>query len=209
MNIYQTLVETVIISNKNHLIRYSDSLKLIGIGRSAFVFRIKASNLAIKIFFPAYKDLAKEEVEVYRALRGIPYFPTVHDSGSNYIVMDYIEGDTIFDCVTQGTTITPEQLKEVDYALSLAADQKLNPSDIHLRNIIITPKGRIMLIDVARFRQEKNCMQWRHLKTAYHHIYKKRFFPKKIPAIVLNIIAFIYKKRLLPFYRSNRKSYSS
>lgn len=193
MDTYQALADTVIISNKNRLIRHSESLKLIGVGRSAFVFQIKATKKAIKVFFPEYEEVAKEEAEVYRALRGIPYFPTVHDSGPDYIVMDYVEGETIFDCVTQGTIITPEQMKEVDYALSLAADQKLNPSDIHLRNIIITPERRIMLIDVARFRQEKNCMQWRHLKTAYHRIYKKRFFPKKIPAALLNIIAFIYK----------------
>jgi len=198
---YETLARTVIINPKNHLVSYDDSLKLIGTGRSAFVFRITSSRKVMKIFFPSFTYIAKEESEIYRILEDISYFPKMYDFGSNYIVIDFIDGQTLFECLIQGTLITSNHLKEVDYALSLAVDQGLNPSDIHLRNIIITNHGAIKLIDVARFRQTKDCNQWRNLKKSYDRIYCNRFFPKKIPASCLNTIAFLYKKGLLPFYR--------
>ena len=199
MNTYHELANTVVISSKNNrLLHYDDSLTLIGTGRSAFVFQIKSSNKVIKIFFPAFTYIAKEEAEIYRVLQGISYFPTIYDSGMNYIVIDYIEGCTLFECINNGIPITAFHINEIDLALSLAANKGLNPSDIHLRNILITTKNEIKLIDVARFKQTKNCKQWHDLKLAYRHLYSKRLFPKKIPAILLNIVAYFYKKQLIP-----------
>lgn len=200
MNTYQTLANTVIINKKNRLISYDDSLKLVGTGRSAFVFRIKSSNQVIKVFFPEFTYLAKEEAEIYKILQNISYYPSIHDFGSNYIVIDYIEGLTLFECVSHGKLITSNYIKEIDHALSLALAQGLNPSDIHLRNIFITSDGEIKIIDVARFRQQKDCRRWDDLKKAYEQLYRKRFFPKRITAPQLNIVAFLYKKGLLPFY---------
>lgn len=202
MDTYQALVNTVIINKKNRLIDYDDSLKLVGTGRSAFVFKIKSLNKAIKIYFPEFLYIAKEEAEIYKTLQNISYYPTIHESGSNYIVMDYIEGLTLFECISYGEPVTSAHIQEIDYALSLAVNQGLNPSDIHLRNIFITSIGEIKLIDVARFRQRKKCMQWNDLKKAYYYLYQKRYFPKKITAQQLNIIAFLYKKRFLPSFCS-------
>jgi predicted Ser/Thr protein kinase len=206
LNTYQELANTVVISpKKNRLLHYDDSLKLIGTGRSAFVFRIKNSNKAIKVFFPDFTYIAKEEADIYLALQDISYFPTIYDSGLNYIVMDYIEGRTLFECVNQGIPITTDHIKEIDTALSLAANKGLNPSDIHLRNIIITSNNDIKLIDVARFRQTKDCTQWSDLKSAYLLYYKKPYFPKKIPAPVMNTVAYFYKKKFIPSHLSSPK----
>ncbi|MGB2994247.1 MAG: protein kinase family protein [Paenisporosarcina sp.] len=200
MKTYQELANTVVISpKKNRLLHYDDSLKLVGTGRSAFVFRINNSSKAIKVFFPNYTYIAKEEADIYIALHDISYFPTVYDSGLNYIVMDFIEGRTLFECVNQGIPITAEHIKEIDAALLLASNKGLNPSDIHLRNIFITSTNDIKLIDVARFRQTKDCTQWSDLKSAYVLYYKKRYFPKKIPAPIMNTVAFFYKKQLISF----------
>lgn len=201
MHTYQALADTVIISSKkNRLIHFDDSLTLIGTGRSAYVFKMKATNIVIKVFFPNFTYIANEEAEIYGILKNISYFPIIYDTGSNYIVMEYIEGQTLFECITNGTIITEAHINEIDYALSLASDKHLNPSDIHLRNILITPNGEIKIIDVARFRQKKDCTQWNDLKNAFHIFYLKRLFPKKIPANLLNIIAFLYKKRLIPTF---------
>lgn len=206
MNTYQELANTVVISpKKNRLIHYDDSLKLIGTGRSAFVFRISNSSKAIKVFFPDFTYIAKEEAEIYKVLQEIPFFPTIFDSGLNYIVMDFIEGRTLFECVNQGIPITTDHIKEIDDALLLASSKGLNPSDIHLRNIFITSNNDIKLIDVARFRQTKNCTQWSDLKSAYLLYYKKRLFPKKIPATIMNTVAFIYKKQLIPHHLTSSK----
>ena len=116
--------------------------------------------------------------------------------------MDYIDGQTLFECITQGKFITAAHINEIDYALSLASNLALNPSDIHLRNIFITSNDEIIILDVARFRQTKDCRQWDNLKKAYYQVYTSRFFLRKMPAPLLNIVAFLYKKGLIPLYRS-------
>lgn len=201
MRNYQELVNSVIVNKKNRLVSYDNSLILIGTGRSAFVFRVKSSTKAVKVFFPTFTHIAKEEAEIYKSLQDIEYFPSIYETGLNYLVMDYIDGHTLFECMTRGRIITSDHIKEIDYALSLASNLGLNPSDIHLRNILITSSDEIKLIDVARYRQLKNCRQWSDLKKAHQQVYSNRFFPKKVPSSFLNAIASLYKKGLIPQFR--------
>ena len=175
-----------------------DRLRLIGEGRSAFAFRISGTDLVLKVFFPPFERIAAEEAEIYKELKGNPFFPALHDSGSNYLVIDYVQGTTLFNCLVKGIPIASRHIKEVDDALQLAREKGLNPSDIHLRNIIVTPKGDVRLIDVARFRQTKKCSQWDDLKIAFYKFYKHKRFPKKVPVYAMNLVAFFYKKGLLP-----------
>ncbi|PLS14760.1 serine/threonine protein kinase [Bacillus sp. M6-12] len=199
MKNYRELASSVIIdSSKNKLMGYDESLELAGEGRSAFVFRIKETDKAIKVFFPQFFHIAKEESEIYKMLKGNPYYPELFESGSNYLVIDYIQGLTLFQCITRGIPITSEQITEIDAALNSARKKDLNPSDIHLRNILITADNKIKLIDVARFRQAKNCSQWSDLKVAFHKFYSKPYFPKRIPEYLLNAVAALYKKNLIP-----------
>lgn len=202
MSLFEKLAQSVVIGNKCNrplIIGYDDSLTLAGVGRSAFVFKIQHTNKVIKVFFPEHQHLAKEEAEVYKDIQHIDYYPVLYEVGMNYIVIDYIDGYTFFECLTKGIEITEEEIKKVDLALTLARKQGLNPSDIHLRNILITSTKEIILIDVARFRQLKTCNQWLDLKIAFYRFYTKRFFPKKIPAFILNCIAALYKF----FHRKN------
>ncbi|MEI4769133.1 protein kinase family protein [Psychrobacillus sp. FJAT-51614] len=201
MNNYHAYANSVIINDQNQLISFDSSLMLVGGGRSAFVFRIKSTQRVIKVYFPNLKYIAQEEAEIYQMLQGIDYYPTLYDSGVNYIVIDFIEGKTLFENVTLGNEITAPQVKEIDLALSLASNKGLNPSDIHLRNIIITPNGDIKIIDVARYRQSKECMRWNHIKKFHRQFYRKCYFPKKVSARVLDGIGNLYKKGLIPFYR--------
>lgn len=198
MDTYDGLARSVMISKKHRLLTYDPALIPIGKGRSAFAFRINGTRLVLKKFSPEFAHLAPLEADIYRDLEGIDYYPAIHGSGPDYIVMDYIEGLTLFECLTKGVPITRHHIAEVDHALRLAASRGLNPSDIHLRNIILTPSGEIKLIDVARFRQEKDSSQWDDLKKAYFKLYERPSFPKKIPAFLLNRIAFLYRKDLIP-----------
>ncbi|WP_141433604.1 protein kinase family protein [Bacillus sp. 03113] len=197
MNRYRDLAVSVKIKYKRKraiLIDASDQLQYIGEGRSAYVFRIKYTKKALKVFFPPFTRLAKIEAGIYQMLKGINYFPAVYESGGNYIVMDVIEGKTLFECLSEGIPIPENRIAEIDNALKMAKDRGLNPSDIHLRNIFLTSSGEIKVVDVARFTQKKKDTQWQDLKKAYYKTYVKPYFPKKIPVPVLNTIAFIYKR---------------
>lgn len=200
MERYESLANSVRFETRWFGVRvrhYDPSLTLIGVGRSAAVFRIINSDEVIKVFFPGFEAIALEEAEVYEALHNHPYFPNVYAAKACYLVMEWVPGKTLFDCLVDGTFISREQVAEVDAVLESLRSEGLSPSDVHLKNIMVTPDGAIRLIDVARFRQGMEVdIQWEDLKRA-HRLYVKRFFPKRYPAWVLNTCSQLYRRSLL------------
>jgi len=180
-------------------------LTLVGTGRSACVFLIKKTEKVIKIFHPKFQHVAKEEADIYTQLKQMPHFPCVYASGSNYIVMDYIRGFTLFDCLNKGIKIQENQVKEVDHVLKLVRSKGLNPSDVHLRNILVTVDQRVKIIDVARYKQTKHCEQWDDLRDAYFHLYAQPYFPRRLPRVLMNVVGRMYKNNLIPFYTKLQK----
>ncbi|OES45022.1 serine/threonine protein kinase [Domibacillus iocasae] len=205
MKRYKHLAESVRFKRQGgHWRSIASNEKLIfaGEGRSAVVFRIKGTDEALKVFYPDKVHIAKEEADIYRLLSGVPHFPTLHEAGGTYIVIDWVEGKTFFQCLEEGIEISTRHIQEADRGLSAARTRGLNPSDVHLRNIMITTAGSTMIIDVARFRQTKDCMNWEDIKTAHSTFYTKPFFPKRWPKRLLNMLGVLYKKRLLPVHRA-------
>ncbi|MGE6629093.1 protein kinase family protein [Bacillus sp. NPDC077027] len=201
MTYVKSLAESIIYNEQkrwNKLVKKPKELELAGKGRSAYVFTYKkdGKKMALKVFFPSFQALAKKEAAIYEILSGSKYYPAIYESGDNYILMEFIKGNTFYECLTKGITIKKNMLDQVDVALDEARKKGLNPSDIHLRNLILTAEGRIRVIDVARFTQIKTCHQWEDLKAAYAY-YKKPFFPKKAPRLWLEVIAYLYKKNWL------------
>lgn len=187
MAVYDQLAQSVAFEDQA-ITTHSEELIPIGHGRSAAVFKIKGEAKAIKIFYPEFTHIAVEEAVVYEKLVGIPYYPAFYEAGEGYLVIEYIEGETIFDCLVKGIVLTERLLIEVDRAIEMARERGLCPSDIHLRNILLTPDGEIRLIDVARFGNEKDDRQWEDLKRAFYTLYQKPFFPKTLPAPLIDAI---------------------
>ncbi|NJP36262.1 protein kinase family protein [Bacillus luteus] len=176
------------------VVSHDSRMSHIGTGRSACAFRIQNSQAVIKVYYPDSSQLAAEEAAIYSKLESVSSFPALHDSGPNYIVIDFIEGRTFFQCLTGGEKIDTKTIMDVDRALMHVKELQLNPSDIHLHNLILTPEGAVRIIDLARFNQTKNCSQWDDLKAAYHKFYSKRLFPKRMPALLLESIRALYKR---------------
>ncbi|MCM3035436.1 protein kinase family protein [Bacillus pumilus] len=182
-------------------------LELCGKGRSAYVFSYKkdGKKMALKVFFPSYQHIARKEAAIYEKLSGSSYYPEIYESGDQYILMEYIKGNTFYECLTKGIPIKQQMIEQVDDALEEARKKGLNPSDIHLRNLILTKEGQVRVIDVARFTQTKACHQWDDLKAAYAY-YQKPFFPKKAPRLWLEVIAYFYKKNWLSHGQLNNRN---
>ena len=207
----QTYAEAVKYNTKkkfNKLIQKPDDLELIGKGRSAYVFKLteEGREMALKVFFPEFKNIAAREAEIYKKLSDSNYYPDIYETGPSYILMEYIKGYTFYECLNKGILIDDDMICEVDRALNDARRKGLNPSDIHLRNLILTPSGTIKVIDVARFLQTKECRQWDDLKTAYQTIYKKSRFPQRLPKLWMELIAYLYKKNWLQKQWAARKN---
>ena len=184
--------------NGDQVVAVPNELQLIGQGRSAAVFRRVGSMRAVKVFYSGQQDLAEKEGKIYEQLSKHVYYPELFEIGDGYLVIEYLEGMTLYDCLVSGVPITPRMVTMVDEALNYARRKGLNPSDTHLRNIILTNDHKVKVIDVVRFTQEKECTHWPDLKKAYYAYYQKRFFPKRIPSILMEMVIKLYRKRLLP-----------
>jgi predicted Ser/Thr protein kinase len=102
---YSLLAENIIFVKNRHklkIMKKDSNLEYIGEGRSAIVYKIHGTNKVLKVFFPPFAHIAKEEGDIYHQLQGIPYFPSLYEVGDNYLVIDYIEGQTLFDCLVLG-----------------------------------------------------------------------------------------------------------
>lgn len=193
---YDHYAESVLFVKRNRRIKVDKHhchLKLYGMGRSAAVFKIKNENRVIKIFYSPFKKTALEEKQNYEKLNGNYYYPAIYEAGINYLVMDFIEGKTFFECLAEGIHLEPHHIKHVDNGLYAAKAAGLNPSDIHLHNLILTKEDDVRIIDVARFSQEKKCTQWNDLKWVYTRYYQRASFPKKIPRWVMYTVSKLYR----------------
>lgn len=193
---YNYYASTVLFTKRNGRIKilgHHGDLKLYGIGRSAAVFKIKNENRVIKVFYPPFEKTAIEEKQNYEKINGNHYYPTIYEDGANYLVMDFIEGKTFFECLTEGILLKPHYIEHVDNGLQSAKKAGLNPSDIHLHNLILTKEGEVRIIDVARFSQEKKCTQWDDLKNGYTRYYQHSFFPKRIPKWLMYTVSKLYR----------------
>ncbi|OLO42328.1 serine/threonine protein kinase [Alkalihalophilus pseudofirmus] len=196
MKSFYVLANSVKFDHRMSIVAKDESLELIGTGKSAAVFKVKSTKLALKVFYPSYINLANVEADIYRKLKGIDYYPTLHADGPNYVVIDFIDGNTLYSCLNKGMEVHEAVITEVDQALMIAKQRGLNPSDVHLKNIFITPDSTVRIVDVARFKQEAPCPKWKDTKRAYYTYYQKGFLPKKMPAFLLDTIGKMYRWRI-------------
>jgi predicted Ser/Thr protein kinase len=171
-----------------------DDLTIIGRGRSAVVFKIPGKQKVLKVFYPEFVHLARLEASIYQELHNNDYYPSFYEGGEGYVVLEYLEGLTFYECLIQGIVITEEMIEKVDHALNYARKKGLNPSDTHLQNVMLLSNGEVRVIDVVRFRQSKVCTHWEDLKVAYDRLYSSRFFPKKYPVWFVEMIIRLYRK---------------
>ena len=171
-----------------------DDLTIIGRGRSAVVFKIPDEQKVLKVFYPNFVHLARLEASIYQELHNNDYYPSFYEGGEGYVVLEYLEGLTFYECLIQGIVITEEMIEKVDHALNYARKKGLNPSDTHLQNVMLLSSGEVRVIDVVRFRQVKICTHWEDLKVAYDRLYSFRFFPKKYPVWFVEMIIRLYRK---------------
>ncbi|WP_213423846.1 serine/threonine protein kinase [Bhargavaea massiliensis] len=153
------------------IIGFAEGLTCVGIGTDAAVFRYdQIPNYVFKVYSP--KALKKKEVEtdVYECLKWSCFFPQYYGAGSNYIVLSFEQGITLYDCLLQGIPISDQVIQDVEDAREFVRSRGLNPRDIHLKNIILQD-GRGKIIDVSEYMKEGNDHRWEHLVWAYKNFY--------------------------------------
>lgn len=111
-----------------------------------------------------------QEVEILKKLTPHPHIPDIYDcfneDGHSYFVMQFIEGKTLKQLVTESPTHQLPVIQVLNYAMQLCtalSHLHRQPSPVIFRdlkpdNVMVTPEGRVYLIDfgIARiFKPEK------------------------------------------------------
>lgn len=129
----------------------TQGLHCIGIGTDAAVFLFQETpSFAFKVY--TSEALTKKEIEasVYTKLHGSKYFAHYYGSGSNYLVISYEPGITLYDCLLQGKHIPKQVITDVENARDFVRTKGLNPRDIHLKNVLLQ-NGRGKVLDVSEY----------------------------------------------------------
>lgn len=187
-------VESVTPRDPIHVRAFPDNWRCVGVGTSAAVFQPKKySDVSVKVYADTHAWIARSEAEIYKQLGDSPFFPHFYGGGENFLLISYRPGSNLYDCLIQGISIPEQVIFDVDEAIAYAREQGLNPSDIHIKNIILH-EGRGFLVDVSDYRKEKECKRWETLKQAYYDYYLETYRPGlTVPAWVLETIRKWYK----------------
>ena len=121
-------------------------LKLIGKGAHGVVFRL-SKDKCVKIYADA--DVAKMEADAYKKSQHSDIVPRLYEFGSNYIVLEYIEGLSLLELLSQKKEIPfyiPRQLISLLKEMQQIGFSRLDSS---LRHIIIAPDGCFKVIDLV------------------------------------------------------------
>ncbi|WP_102272284.1 serine/threonine protein kinase [Cytobacillus massiliigabonensis] len=172
----------------------SAHLKCIGIGTDAAVFQsIDVPAYVFKVYADDKIQKVQIEKEVYELLGDSPYFSTCFGYKDNYLVLNFEEGITLYDCLLQGISIPKQVIEDVDQAREYVRQKGLNPRDIHMKNVLLQ-NGKAKIIDVSEYVQPGNDLRWEHLRKAYHQYYHL-IAGKPIPLQLIEMIRKKYNHR--------------
>jgi predicted Ser/Thr protein kinase len=167
---------------------------LVGKGNYAAVFlHSQFTNYVVKIYAENRPGL-EEEIDVYKKLGNHASYSQIYAYGERYLILKTLFGITLYNAVNKGVFIPEQVIKDVDEALRYAITQRLNPIDIHGKNIMMHNE-RGYIVDVSDFLQTKQCRKWKDLRKAYYSFYKP-FFSKcqfPIPMWGLNLLRKSYR----------------
>ncbi|MDQ0218887.1 kinase [Peribacillus cavernae] len=116
---------------------------LIGKGIQGAVFKLSRRR-CVKIYWSP--NGARKEAQVMKDGQDSPLMPTLYEVGDNYIVMEYIEGQTLEDIMLEGG-ITESLTANILAMLDEMKRLNFSRVDAVARHVFITKRGGIKLID--------------------------------------------------------------
>src|SRR5215510_8381500 len=123
-------------------------LGLIGTGGMGEVYRARDTRLdrevAIKVSEERFSERFEREARVVASLNH-PNICALYDVGPNYLVMEYIEGDSPKGPLPVETVL--DYAKQMAEALDAAHDKGVTHRDLKPANLKITPEGNLKVLD--------------------------------------------------------------
>ncbi|MDP2871463.1 MAG: hypothetical protein Q8P31_02870 [Bacillota bacterium] len=126
-----------------------EQLELVGEGREGIVYRIDETRC---VKFSRRKH--KEEVAALEQGQGSPFFPVLHYAGREFMLREYIDGLPLNRHLRRHklTRDLSAQLIELFKELRRRGFRRL---DMRLSHIIVTPSGRVGIIDPTNLNKDR------------------------------------------------------
>jgi predicted Ser/Thr protein kinase len=137
INIAEGVKKVEVISNPT-------AYPLIGKGAQGAVFKI-SSDKCVKIC--AKPEYAQKEGAVLKIAQESPIIPRLYEVGENYIIMEYLEGPTLFQYLQSGGLLTENIISQILFVLKEMKRLKFTRQDADLRHLIVTKDGELKVID--------------------------------------------------------------
>ena len=129
---------------KVDVIKNPTPLPLIGKGAQGAVFKI-SSDKCVKIY--ARQEYALQEGEVLKVAQDSPIIPRLYEVGPNYIIMEYLDGPTLFEYLQSGGDLSENIIRQILFVLKEMKRLKFTRLDADMRHFIVTEQKKLKVID--------------------------------------------------------------
>src|SRR5512147_2083993 len=123
-------------------------LDLIGAGGMGEVYRARDTRLdrivALKFSKDQFSERFEREARSVAALNH-PNIAALHDVGPNYLVMEFVEGETLAGPLPIDTVVN--YARQIAEALEAAHEKGIVHRDLKPANVKVTPAGTIKVLD--------------------------------------------------------------
>src|SRR5882762_5615563 len=120
----------------------------IGAGGMGEVWKARDTRLdrivAVKVSKDQFSERFEREARSVAALNH-PNICTLYDVGPNYLVMEFVEGETLAGPLPIGTALN--QARQIAEAIEAAHEKGIVHRDLKPANIKVTPGGSIKVLD--------------------------------------------------------------
>jgi RIO-like serine/threonine protein kinase len=126
---------------------------LIGKGHQGAIFRV-SEDQCVKLY--GNINHAKQEKEVLLSSQKLSFIPKVFETGSNYILMEYLVGPDLNTFLKKQSELTEDITRRLLYILTTMIKSGFKQIDAPLRHIIVTRNGFKLVDHVFSFTREQN-----------------------------------------------------
>lgn len=146
-----------------------DQFKLVGEGNEGIVYRIDQSRC---VKFSRRKH--REEVASLEQGQGSPFFPKLHYAGRDFMLREYVEGMPLNHYLRR-RTLTSDLSAQLIRLFRDLRELGFTRLDMRLSHIIVTPDGRIRIIDPTNLNKDRRSFPRKFFKGMRRRRYADTF----------------------------------
>lgn len=171
LNLFDSIIVTPSKTGKGLDIHNPTSLPLLGKGAQGAVFSLPEGK-CVKIYWDTMNVMW--ESKALRAGKDSPIFPKLFQVGTNFVVMEEIEGPTLQAVIKKLGHMPEGMISQIIAVLRTMKSLKFKRIDTRLSHLIVTKDGSLKVIDhIGAFQQDRKIptnllKSLRDVKLAHH-----------------------------------------